>query len=180
MLVSPLLDHPRFLLVVVVLDEEPGSWVVLSHSWEDVLHKQIPIALGIQPALEDGDAAGASARNGAKDKGLQTSGRTLKPLFCDSLPSLGPNMASRLRAVDGGDVKENGMGPDPIPALSAPLEPMAKICLCQLGLPLLGSWPIPKPLPLFKGCAWGYVDLQLLLRQGRQLLPSHAPVLLDQ
>jgi len=86
--VTPLSDHPRFLLSVVVLDEKPSPRVALSCSREDVLRKQISIALRCQLPLEDGDAAGASARNCAKDKGLWTTRGAFEPLILDLLPLL--------------------------------------------------------------------------------------------
>jgi len=86
--VTPLLDHLRFLLSVIVLDKKPLPRVALSCSREDVLRKQISIALCCQLPLEDGDATGASARNCAKDKGLWTTRGAFEPLILDLLPLL--------------------------------------------------------------------------------------------
>jgi len=61
LLLPPLSDHPHALLPIVVLDKEEPSPIVLACSREDVLPEQILISLGVEPVLEDGEAAGAAA-----------------------------------------------------------------------------------------------------------------------
>jgi hypothetical protein len=144
-----------------------------------VLRKQISIALRCQPPLEDGDAAGASARNCAKDKGLWTMCRAFKPLVVDLLPALGPNMASSLGASDCGDIKEDGTRPDPISPLLAPLQTTGQICHRQLGPPLFRLGSIPQLLPLSLGCPWRYLHVQLLLHKDHQVLPRCCAMVSD-
>ena len=95
-LVSPLSNHPCFLLAIIVLDKKPVTGIVPSYSRQDMLHKQVAISLSVQLPLEDGDATGAPPGNCAKDKSLWPACRAFKPLVPNFLPFLGPNMASGL------------------------------------------------------------------------------------
>src|SRR5690349_9256965 len=108
-------------------------------SREDVLRKQAPIALGIQPLVEEGDATGALPRNSAEDEGLWAARSALEPLFLDLLPSLSPHPPSSLQASDGSDVDEDSIRPSPIPPFSAPPHTMGKISHRELGPLLLHS-----------------------------------------
>ena len=105
---------------------------------------------------------------------------TFQALGGDIFPWLGPNIALGLRAVDGGDVNEDGVCPTPGMAPLAPLDPEHLVELVQ-GHGLRPSSPlVSKPLPLPLGCPCQDFQPKWLAGQHRELHSSCTPIFLDE
>jgi hypothetical protein len=105
---------------------------------------------------------------------------TFQALGGDIFPWLGPNIALGLHATDGGDVKEDSVGPTPGMAPLAPLDPEHLVELVQ-GHGLRPSSPlVSKPLPLPLGCPRQDFEPKSLVGQHRELCSSCTPIFSDE